>query len=82
MAQVTHFLSIIYYRDRESEGNKRRAGPIVLCQYQRFSESGKKKSPSAVKLKDSQKRGGYLLSHNKCTTIGVTGLNFSVRNGK
>ena len=26
--------------------------------------------------------GGYLLSHNKCSTIGVAELNDPVRNGK
>ena len=31
--------------------------------------------------KDSEKNGSYLLSHLS-STIGVTGLNFSVRNGK
>ena len=28
------------------------------------------------------KSGGYLLSHNKCTTIGAAELNDPVRNGK
>ena len=30
----------------------------------------------------ASKSGGYLLSHNKCTTIGVAELNDPVRNGK
>ena len=44
------------------------------------SATHKKKEPQ-VSLKLFIKDGGYLLSHLR-STIGVNGLNFSVRNGK
>lgn len=34
-----------------------------------------------ISLRGSES-GGYLLSHNKCSTIGVIELNDPVRNGK
>ena len=40
-----------------------------------------KKSPLVSRGALFYKVGDYLLSHN-CSTIGASGLNFSVRNGK
>ena len=41
----------------------------------------KTKSLEVITLQGSES-GGYLLSHNKCSTIGVAELNDPVRNGK
>ena len=41
----------------------------------------KTKSLEGITLQGSE-TGGYLLSHNKCSTIGVAELNDPVRNGK
>ena len=41
----------------------------------------KTKSLEGISLQGSES-GGYLLSHNKCSTIGVAELNDPVRNGK
>ena len=41
----------------------------------------KTKSLEGITLQGSES-GGYLLSHNKCSTIGVAELNDPVRNGK
>ena len=40
----------------------------------------KQRTPK-ISLRGSES-GGYLLSHNKCSTIGVIELNDPVRNGK
>ena len=42
--------------------------------------SAETKSPK--NLSSGSESGGYLLSHNKCSTIGVAELNDPVRNGK
>ena len=42
----------------------------------------KKKESWDTDFSQDSKSGGYLLSHNKCTTIGVAELNDPVRNGK
>ena len=47
----------------------------------RFYYIGTKKKPKDI-ISPGFKSGGYLLSHNKCTTIGVAELNDPVRNGK
>ena len=39
------------------------------------------KAPGILRYR-GLKIGGYLLSHNKCSTIGVAELNDPVRNGK
>ena len=46
-------------------------------------QTKKDPSPSHIDLEtDLNKIGSYLLSHLKGSTIGVDGLNFSVRDGK
>ena len=52
--------------------------------YSLQSVNKKKREPSDYNPKAlcSLKKGGYLLSHFVGSTIGVGGLNFSVRNGK
>ena len=46
------------------------------------SVSIKRKKPRVSVDTRGFKSGGYLLSHNKCTTIGAAELNDPVRNGK
>ena len=41
-----------------------------------------KKKPCSIHYRAVVKIGSYLLSHQDGSTIGVKGLNFSVRNGK
>ena len=41
-----------------------------------------KQTKSLEGLLQGSESGGYLLSHNKCSTIGVAELNDPVRNGK
>lgn len=41
-----------------------------------------KKKPCSLHYRAILKTGSYLLSHHYGSTIGVKGLNFSVRNGK
>ena len=55
-----------------------------LEKYSLRSVNKKKREPSDYNPKAlcSLKKGGYLLSHFVGSTIGVGGLNFSVRNGK
>ena len=46
------------------------------------NKNGYIKTKSLEGLLQGSKSGGYLLSHNKCSTIGVAELNDPVRNGK
>ena len=45
-------------------------------------KNGYIKTKSLEGLLQGSESGGYLLSHNKCSTIGVAELNDPVRNGK
>ena len=50
---------------------------IKVMEVEVFTETKSTKRNSS-----GSESGGYLLSHNKCSTIGVAELNDPVRNGK
>ena len=53
---------------------------LVVCGSTVLTTYGDKKKRRALASSSASLCGGYLLSHLR-STIGVTGLNFSVRNG-
>ena len=62
--------------------NTQKRSPSYSMRYhKKFTGSNKRKGPNLLTGTLLQKNGGYLLSHLR-STIGVSGLNFSVRNGK
>ena len=62
--------------------NTQKRSPTYSMRYhKKFTGSNKRKGPNLLTGTLLQKNGGYLLSHLR-STIGVSGLNFSVRNGK
>ena len=69
-------------RKSKKIAQKRISRPICLTE-PLDDKQKKDPSPSHIDLEtDLNKIGSYLLSHLKGSTIGVDGLNFSVRDGK
>ena len=60
---------------------KKRVSALQLSEFSVPSRRGIKKGPAARVAAGPLQDGDYLLSHLR-STIGVTKLNFSVRNGK